>query len=35
MVTHKFSRPGKFHIACRAQDSRGGEGMWTGEVEVR
>ena len=35
MVTHKFSRAGKFHIACRVQDSRGGEGVWTGQVEVR
>ena len=34
-VTHKFDRAGKFSVACRVQDSRGGEGMWTGEVEVR
>ena len=34
-VTHKFSRTGKFRIACRVQDSRGGEGMWNGTVEVR
>ena len=34
-VTHKFDRTGKFAVACRVQDSRGGEGMWTGEVEVR
>ena len=34
-ITHKFSRTGKFQVACRVQDSRGGEGMWTGEVEVR
>ena len=34
-VTHKFDRTGKFAVACRVQDSRGGEGMWTGELEVR
>ena len=34
-VTHKFNRAGKFSVACRVQDSRGGEGMWSGEVEVR
>ena len=34
-VTHKFASPGKYRIACRVQDSRGGEGMWSGEVTVR
>ena len=34
-VMHKFDRDGKFSVACRVQDSRGGEGMWSGEVEVR
>lgn len=34
-VTHKFDRAGKFAVACRVQDSRGGEGMWSGEVKVR
>ena len=34
-ITHKFARTGKFQVACRVQDSRGGEGLWTGEVEVR
>ena len=34
-VTHQFARTGKVSIACRVQDSRGGEGVWTGEVEVR
>lgn len=33
-VTHKFPRTGTFHVACRVQDSRGGEGMWDGEVDV-
>ncbi len=30
-VTHKFDRTGKFRIACRVH---GGEGAWTGEVQV-
>ena len=34
-VTHKFSRAGRFNVACRVQDSRGGEAMWTGRVEVK
>lgn len=34
MITHKFPSAGKFRVACRVQDSRGGEGMWTGEVEA-
>ena len=34
LVTHKFERTGKVPVACRVQDSRGGEGLWTGEVEV-
>lgn len=34
-VTYKFSRTGRFRVACRVQDSRGGEAMWSGEVEVR
>ncbi len=34
-VTHKFPRPGKHQVACRVQDSRGGEGLWVGEVETR
>ncbi len=33
-VTHKFDRTGAFRVACRVQDSRGGEGMWDGGVEV-
>lgn len=33
-ATHKFDRTGTFHVACRVQDSKGGEGMWNGEVEV-
>ena len=34
-VTHKFAGAGKYNVACRVQDSRGGEGMWTGTVQVR
>ena len=34
-VTHKFDRTGKFRVACRVQDSRGGEAMWDGDVEVK
>ena len=35
LVTHKFDRAGEFRVACRVQDSRGGEGTWTGKVTVR
>ena len=34
-VTHKFARLGKFRVACRVQDSRGGEGTWVGDVIVK
>ena len=34
-VTHKFNRAGAFRVACRVQDSRGGEGTWSGTVDVR
>ena len=34
-VTHKFSRAGSFSVACRVQDSKGGEGMWNGTVKVK
>ena len=34
-VTHKFTRTGRFQVACRVQDSRGGEAMWHGAVEVK
>ena len=34
-VTHKFAGAGQYNVACRVQDSRGGEGMWTGTVEAR
>lgn len=33
-VTHKFDKARKYRVACRVQDSMGGEGMWSDEVEV-
>ena len=35
VVTHKFAQPGRHRVACRVQDSRGGEGFWDGVVEVK
>jgi len=32
---YKFSTTGKWRIACKVQDDMGGEGMWTGEIEVK
>lgn len=34
-VTHKFSRTGEVMVACRIQDSKGGESTWTGRVKVQ
>ena len=34
-VTHKFDRLGSFDVACRIQDSKGGEGTQVVKVEVR
>lgn len=31
---HTFSRSGRFTVACRVQDDKGGEGMHTAEVDV-
>lgn len=33
-VQYEFPRIGKFRIACKLQDDMGGEGIWSGEVEV-
>ena len=33
-VTHKFNRTGEVTVACRVQDSKGGEATWTGRVMV-
>lgn len=27
-------RVGSFTVACKVQDDKGGEGMWTGRIEV-
>ena len=34
-VTYKFPRKGTFQVACRVQDSRGGEGTWDGQCGGR
>ena len=34
VATHRFPRPGRHRVACRVQDSRGGEGFWDDVVEV-
>ena len=33
-VQYEFPRTDKFRIACKLQDDMGGEGIWSGEVEV-
>ncbi len=33
-LQYEFPRTGKFRIACKVQDDMGGEGIWSGEVEV-
>jgi DNA modification methylase len=33
-VQYEFPRTGKFRIACKVQDDMGGEGLWTGDIEV-
>jgi len=32
---YEFPEAGKFRIACKVQDDMGGEGLWSGEIEVR
>ena len=32
---YEFSGTGTISIACKVQDDMGGEGLWTGEIEVR
>ncbi len=32
---YEFPSAGTHRIACKVQDDMGGEGMWTGEIEVR
>jgi len=33
-VQYEFPRTGSFCIACKVQDDMGGEGLWTGEIDV-
>ena len=33
-VVYKFRSAGKYQIACKVQDDRGGEGFWSQEIEV-
>jgi len=33
-VQYEFPRTGRYRVACKVQDDAGGEGLWTGEVEV-
>jgi len=33
-VDYGFPANGRYHIACKVQDDAGGEGIWTGELEV-
>ncbi|MCX6646269.1 MAG: site-specific DNA-methyltransferase [bacterium] len=32
---YTFPRTGPFRIACKVQDDLGGEGMWTGQIDVK
>ena len=32
---YEFPKNGTFRIACKVQDDMGGEGLWTGEIEVK
>lgn len=34
-VSYAFPAAGKTRIACKVQDDKGGEGLWTDEIEVR
>jgi hypothetical protein len=31
---YEFPRSGKVRAACKVQDDTGGEGLWSGEIEV-
>jgi len=33
-VQYEFPAPGTYNVACKVQDDMGGEGTWTGEIEV-
>ncbi|GAH11616.1 unnamed protein product, partial [marine sediment metagenome] len=34
-VDYIFPASGRYHIACKVQDDVGGEGLWTGYIEVK
>ena len=34
-VDYTFLASGRYHIACKVQDDVGGEGLWTGYIEVK
>ncbi len=34
-VDYTFPTSGRYHIACKVQDDVGGEGLWTGYIEVK
>ena len=34
-VDYTFPPTGRYHIACKVQDDVGGEGLWTGYIEVK
>lgn len=34
-VDYTFPATGRYHIACKVQDDIGGEGLWTGYIEVK
>jgi len=33
-VEYEFPEAGKIRVACKVQDDMGGEGLWTGELDV-
>ena len=35
LVDYTFPAPGHYRIACKVQDDIGGEGLWTGHIEVK
>jgi len=35
LVDYTFSATGQYRIACKVQDDIGGEGLWTGSIEVK
>ena len=35
IIDYTFPAAGRYHVACKVQDDVGGEGLWTGYVEVK